>query len=253
MAPRDTGRTRCPRVTSTIVAVAIVFALVVVLGACGGAGAGSSEAKADRGEGAIGGRPPHALERLESDAEDLVDVVPTGRWDRVRAKTADLDATWRTYRPRAAEDGADPAQLTRLDTALVGLTGAARAQQPDRVLQGSNDVSSVVVELFGLYDVVRPVDLGRLDVVGRQIVLDAGRHDIPAAAAQVERVRSIWEGSLRARVLGHHGAAVAADMDATVAALRRAATDADVDALRKHADALLELVDTMEGLPWTAK
>lgn len=230
---------------------AVLIALVAALAACGS----SSPAATTRNPTSAGGhgdavteRVPKALTGLEADAEDVGDVVPHGRWDRVRADARKLAATWRSYRAHAVADGATAAVVGQLDAAIARLGGAAQAHTAPEALQAANDVSASVVELFALYRTAEPLDVARLDVVGRQIVLDVDRRDDAGTRAEVRRVQAIWTGGLRASVLGHDGRRVAAHMDATVDALRHAVGVPDAGALRAETAVMLEIVDDMEAL-----
>jgi hypothetical protein len=227
--------------------VLAVAALAMAVAACAGSTSRAGENEAPDGGASTRSEVPRTLQHIEAGAEDVADFVPHAQWSRVRADVAKLTADWRTYRGRAGADGATPAQLAGLDGALGRLRSAADAQRPADALQGSNDVSAVVVELYGLYDSPEPVDLGRLDVVGRQIVLDVDRADLTGAGQQVARSRAVWDG-LRADVLHHDGKQVAARMDTTIGALEHAVRERDGRALRARADALLELVDDTEQL-----
>ena len=139
------------------------------------------------------GQPvPKPLDELEAQSEDVIDVVPGGKWDQVASDVATVDTAWAAYQTQGAADGAPDAILTGMRTAVAALDAASRAQDPTGTMQAANDLSAGVVELYGLYDVGRPVGIGRLDVIGRQIVLDAAAKDqagvqqqIAAATAQV--------------------------------------------------------------------
>lgn len=137
--------------------------------------------QACRGEGSQGAkrssdRPtlPKPLDIIEAQAEDVIDVVPAGQWERVAADVTAVVDAWRAYRPRAAGDGADQSLASRFDSALADLRASAAGKRADQTMQAANDLSAVTVELFALYDIGRPVDIGRLDVIGRQIAFDAG-------------------------------------------------------------------------------
>ena len=48
------------------------------------------------------GQPvPKPLDELEAQSEDLIDIVPGGKWDQVAADVASIDTAWAAYQPRA--------------------------------------------------------------------------------------------------------------------------------------------------------
>lgn len=194
------------------------------------------------------GAVPDPLNTIEAQAEDIIDIVPADRWDGVATDVQTVQANWATYREQALNDGAARDLAARFDQALSDLQTAAQARQPADTMQAANDLSAATVELFGLYDTTHPVDIGRLDVIGRQIVLDADRQDLKAAGVQLDRALGIWDGGLRADIVGHQGQTVADQTEATLAALQTAKADKDFATLTTQAKVLLEVVDAMEGL-----
>jgi hypothetical protein len=191
---------------------------------------------------------PTELSTIEAAAEDIIDVLPHERWRVVARDTRDIGAAWSTYQRRAEADGAGADVMANLTRALSELRYAASTATVPAAAQSANDVSAATVELLGLYDSGVPVDIGRLDVVGRQIVFDVERGDLVAAGDQVQRWASIWRGGLRADVVAHHGRSVAARTDASLNAMERAVAAGQGQALVTQARVGLELVDAMERL-----
>lgn len=224
---------------NALAAIGIAAALVSGLSACDGGGSEGSEGRA---------KVPEPLDTIEAQAEDIIDVVPAGQWDKVDADVATIVEAWGSYRPQALADGAEQALADRFDAALVDLGASADAKEPQETMQAANDLSAATVEFYGLYDTGRPVDIGRLDVIGRQIVLEADRQDVAAAGSQVDKAQAIWDGGLEADVLDHDGKKVAEDTDANLAALQKARAAGDFAALRSRASEFLEIVDDMERL-----
>jgi len=214
------------------------FAVVLVLLAGATAAVGCGD---DADSGSISSQPvPVPLVALEERAEDIIDQVPKARWARIGSDVVVVRRAWDRYGADAR--AVDPGLARRLDGAVRRLDAVTVVEDPSATAQAANDVSAPVVELFGRYASGHPVQVGRLDVIGRQIVIDAQRDDLAAARRQVERARSEWR-SVRASVIAHGGRAVAGRSDATLARLT-AATDRA--ALVRDARVLLELVDGME-------
>ena len=146
------------------------------------------------------GKVPDPLDTIEAQAEDIIDIVPANEWAKVRADVNNVVEAWDEYRARALRDGASQKLVDRFDDALERLRTAADAEQATESMQRANDVSAATVELFGLYDTLFPVDIGRLDVIGRQIVFAADRQDLTDAERQVARAhKAIWDGGLERR------------------------------------------------------
>jgi len=114
-------------------------------------------------------------------------------------------------------------------------------------MQGSNDVSAAVVELFALYNPVIPAGIGRLDVLERQVILDVAAQEYSAALETMTKTRSVWE-HVKPSVLEHDGQEVAAQFEASLEAQAAALDSQEADALTREATDALELVDALERL-----
>jgi hypothetical protein len=206
--------------------------LLVVLGAC------SSSPHAVEA-------PPRALNALEASSEDVIDQVPKGRWARIEHAVSEMQRDWGQYRRSAAT--VDRRQATRLAVALRSLASNAAAHDGIGTTQAANDVSAPVVELLDHYSIGHPVQVGRLDVIGRQVVIDVRRSDDDRVRHDVDGARREWT-ALRRSVERHHGTRVAARTDEVMGGLLAATTALDGRALERNADELLVLVDRMERL-----
>ena len=191
------------------------------------------------------GPVPDALSTLEARAEDVIDLVPDGGWAKIAREVDTMRTTWDGFRATAVRVDTSMADL--IDRALSTLADAAKAKAGAATTQAANDASAPLIELLSHYDVGHPVQVGRLDVIGRQIVIDADGRDLAAAGTRVAAARTEWT-AVRADVLTHDGAKVAARADAALDALQRAVDARDATTVSRKATELLEIVDTMEGL-----
>src|SRR5690349_10080916 len=115
---------------------------------------------------------PNSLITIEAAAEDIIDFAPSGNWDKIGKDVTDIEAAWKTYQPQADGAGAPKEIQTAMDSALAKLKAGSASRDASATMQGSNDVSAAVVELFALYNPKIPADIGRLDVLERQVILD---------------------------------------------------------------------------------
>jgi len=78
-------------------------------------------------------------------------------------------------------------------------------------------VSAAIVDLFTVYRPAMPADVGRLDVIGRQVGLDAAAHDVAAAADDLARMDAVW-ARLKPAIPSNPGAEVVAKFEKSLAA-----------------------------------
>ena len=214
---------------------AMLFA-VAALSACGA-----------RPTSAPSGVVPNALVTIETAAEDIIDLAPGGTWDAIGKDVTDIANAWKSYETQAGKDGVSQELQDAMISAIGNLQTASAAKDAAATMQGSNDVSAAVVEMFALYSPNIPADIGRLDVLERQVILDVAAQDYSAAEINLAKTKSIWE-EVKPSALEHNGQDVAAQFEASLAAQESALTAKDDTALMTEARAGLEIVDALEQL-----
>lgn len=190
---------------------------------------------------------PNSLITIEAAAEDIIDFAPSGDWEKIDKDVADIENAWKTYQPQADTAGAPKEIQTAMASALAKLTAASASKDASATMQGSNDVSAAVVELFALYNPKVPADIGRLDVLERQVILDVAAKDYTAAEKSLATTKSVWE-EVKPTVLEHDGQDVATQFENSLAAQEKALSSKDDATLTNEARDGLEIVDALEGL-----
>ena len=193
------------------------------------------------------GKIPNTLSTIEADAEDIIDFAPQGDWTRIPKDIAEMQSAWQLYLPQASQAAAPQALQAAMNTALQQLQTAAQAQDAAATMQAANDVSAAVVELFALYDSAIPADIGRLDVLGRQILLDVAQGDWAKAEQSLAQTAAVWQ-RVRPSALAQQGDKVVAAYDASLSAQAAWLKTKDREKLIDEANTGLEIVDELEGI-----
>jgi len=193
------------------------------------------------------GKLPAGLVTIEAQAEDIIDVAPGGDWKTIATDIVAISKAWKTYQPQATKDGATQAMLDSFDSALAALQGAATAQDKTGTMQASNDISAVVVDLFDLYHPAIPADVGRLDVLERQVVLDTAAGNFTAVSANLEKIDKIWR-ILKPSILAHNGEETAKQFEESLSIQSKALEAKDIEVITSEAKNALEIVDALEQL-----
>lgn len=214
--------------------------LITLLTACGTQPAPTATA-------AKTGAMPNDLQQIEAAAEDIIDFAPSGNWDKISTDVTDIANAWKTYQPLAGKARASQQLQNAMSAALTRLQAASASKDPVATMQASNDVSAAVVELFALYNPKVPANIGRLDVIERQVILDDARQDYSAVEANLSKAKSVWD-QVKPSALAHNGKAVADQFEASLAAQASALASKDDAALTKEAKNALEIVDALEQL-----
>jgi len=190
---------------------------------------------------------PGSLQTIEAAAEDIIDLAPSGGWDQISTDVTDISNAWESYQQQASKDGASQEIQDAMTTAIGKLQTASAAKDPAATMQGSNDVSAAVVEMFGLYGPKIPAAIGRLDVLERQVILDVAAKDYSAAETNLAKTKSVWE-EVKPSALEHNGRDVAAQFEASLTAQESALAARDDMTLTNEARNGLEIVDALEQL-----
>jgi hypothetical protein len=193
------------------------------------------------------GTVPDDLQTIEAAAEDIIDFAPSGNWDRINQDVTEIESAWKIYEFQAEKDGASSEIEAAMNSALSELQTATASKDASATMQGSNNVSAAVVELFALYNPRVPADIGRLDVLERQVILDIAAKDYAAAQGSLADTKSVWE-EVKPSVLEHNGKDVAAEFEASLAAQESALDAQEADTLTEEAKNGLEIVDALERL-----
>ena len=242
----STDRAGKPRHVLRTTAVAAMAAIALLAPGAGPASATAVSCRAAATHAQSTTPPPKPLLTIEEQAEDIGDRVPGKGWPRIAADVKTIKAAWARFQTRAKADGVSTATIADFDGALARLTAAAKAKNGPDTSQGANDISRVTVELFGSYKLHAPVQVGRLDVIGRQIELDLEANNPDGVTQQIDAARAQWE-AIRADV-ATRSAAVPTQVDATLDALGEAQHAGNTRLLHAETRVLLELVDSIEEL-----
>ena len=218
----------------------VIFIMIALLAACG---VQPAQPASTTNTGTV----PNELQTIEAAAEDIIDFAPSGNWDKISADVTDMANAWNSYQPQVDTSGASQELQDAMTSALTQLQAASASKDAAATMQASNDVSAAVVELFALYNPKIPVDIGRLDVLERQVILDIAAQDYTAAEASLAKAKSAWE-RVKASALDHNGKEVADQFEASLVAQASALASKDNVTLTDAAKAALEIVDLLERL-----
>jgi hypothetical protein len=222
-----------------IIALLALLVLPVAL-ACDASGGGSGEQGVDSGTTAV----PATVLDIEADAEDAIDMVFAGNWVRVASDADSIAENWSDF--TASEEGADvnEEQRAEMARAILALYTSASAEDGLAARQAANDVSKVIVDVFDLFDVTIPTDIGRLDWLERQVIIDAERQNWDAVRGDLDETRAKFD-HVRDDVSEKGGDKEVSDYEASLTRQDELAASQDA-AIIDEATVALELVDELE-------
>jgi len=193
------------------------------------------------------GSVPESLNTLEVQAEDIIDAVPGGDWKKVTADVAAIDTAWQAYQAQAKNDHIPQPFQDALAAALDGLQKTSAAKDAPGTLQAANDLTAAVLDFVTVYHPAEPTDLGWLDVLERQVMLDSAVDDWSAAADSLAKTSAVWS-RLTPVILAHNGSDAATQFENSLTAQQQALSNENRESLTTEATNSLELVDALEKL-----
>ena len=175
------------------------------------------------------GPVPADLATVSTGADELFEQAPEKAWDAIKATSDSMTIAWDKHR------AGDVPELvaTQMDVALDALGSAIDGKDPSAVMQAALDVGDASTDLELQFRTPADVDLDRLDLWARQVLVDAAAGEDALVSGDVVILETI-----RDRVVHAAEAAIRAQIEASVAALRVAADAGDLDAATESAEAL---------------
>ncbi len=181
---------------------------------------------------------PAALSGSAELAENVYDAVWQKDWKTADAKFQQLE------RSAAQAEQAGSGSATEIKDKVGQLKDALHAKKRTESLRTSNQLTDLFTSAMRPYQNNMPVDVMKLDYLGRRLQVDAATHDLRAARLTVREIDKSWEG-VRPAVEGSNGKAEAANFAALVKKMEVAPNTKRMAALAKDA---LAQVDKLEGV-----
>jgi hypothetical protein len=179
---------------------------------------------------ALPGPTPPQLTRMTTAALAAFDTAGREDWTGGGAAHETVQKSWQAYR-----SGQVPPMLKKeTDTAVAALTAAVREEEPEDARQAALDVAQASLDLQLRYRPVHEIDLARLTLWARQLLIDTAAAEPGDIAGDAETLKWVW-----ARVRHAVPPAAATRVDARLRDLQGAAREGNVEAAAKTAPALL--------------
>lgn len=176
-------------------------------------------------------------------AENAYDAARDGDWPTATRKVAALrDATKRLKSDPGQADDKVRSSLNDLATQLDRLQAAIGAKDRLAAMKAANRMTLTVAEATEPFHPTIPVDVTRLDYLGRELEIGVAEKDAARLSSTARAVDQTWSG-LRADILKHGGEKEARAFAALVSKVTAARTVADYAAVVKP---ILDEVDNLE-------
>jgi hypothetical protein len=191
------------------------------------------------------GSVPRTLDAVESGAEDTIDFAHQGSRAKVVRTARELQRDLDPASSDLRKAGVESDRIAALEARVRVLQSLAPHGDFDRISLAANQISALMPEFFGRYDVPVPPDVLELDYLDREAQLRSIVGDADTVSSAVQQLASTWS-DLRRRVIDAGGRRLAARFSRHVELMRQKARTPKSRALQREAAVGLELVDELE-------
>ena len=188
---------------------------------------------------------PDSLTDAGEFAENIYDHARDGDWPAATKKLASLRSALAQFKTDLAKPTAEQQkQLASLDPQMATVEKAIAAKQKQDATREANQLTLTLAQLSAPFHPKIPLDVTRLDYLGRELEIWAAVPDAQKLKATADEIAATWS-RLRADVVAHNGAKQADIFGALVAKASAAKSTAEYAAVTKP---ILDEVDNLENV-----
>jgi hypothetical protein len=223
-----------------IISLLIFTSLVLLLCSCQSKSIGSKEPTKSTKT-----TSPSQIDTIESDAEDIITDITSSKWSESQSKVTEIKNNFTTLKPKLEAAGVTTDVIDSLGSTISALESAVNASNSYESRKQANQISKYIPDIYDYYTVSLPTDIGRLDYLGREIILNAENSDWSSAGTNYDTASSLWRG-LKSQLKS----AYSKDSDnfqSNMDSLKIAINNNDSSLTTDQANILLENVDVLEN------
>lgn len=188
--------------------------------------------------------PPTKLNSIESNAEDVMDDITGDDWAAAQTRVYTIKSDYANLKPIMKSSKISTKTIEGLNTAINNLeTAVSKKKSYDSRVQ-ANQILKYIPDIADSYATTIPTDIGRLDYLGRELVLNAENSDWSSASNNYETTNKLWK-NVSSKLSSNYKN----DIDSfqnNMVSLKDAIDKKDTVLTTTQANALLENVDVLE-------
>ncbi len=185
--------------------------------------------------------PPRSLADAGEYSENVYDMAKAGDWNQAAAKLALLiHSVGQLKNDLRSQDN----QVVQMDATLAKLSLAVSSKDRRSAMKESNQMTLAVADIQASYKLEVPVEITKLDYLGRELEIWAAEKDIKKLQDTTAAMRQAWD-TVRPAVESNHGSAEAKAFSALLGKVEKARSAAEYGRL---AGLVLDEVDNLENV-----
>lgn len=189
---------------------------------------------------------PHNAHFIAEKAEDVIDYYLKGDWTGAQTIVDSMGTKEKSVIAILQENQVSTSLIDNFCYFMLRLkTLTQQKREPIQASLVANQVTNLLIDLQEHYAHQVPLQVARMDYLGREVVLLAQvKQDFGLLSRRIAELNRVWT-SLRPTILKKKGLTVASQLDKIVGEMQK---NASRPQLVKQGNTILDLVDELEAL-----
>ncbi len=190
---------------------------------------------------------PTAIYNTGEAAEDLVDFAQAGNWKEIKIKINTIDDLYKAYRSEVLSNKLSSQLLDFYSMYIEQLNSSLKSKNSKDIAFAANQITGIGVDFSSHFKQKIPAEIGRLDYLGRELLLEAHDNNLTAIDRRLGDVDYTWQ-SIKPDILAHHGVKQAAVFEKLVSEIKSLKNKPVSSEYNKFVNKYSDHIDKLEKL-----
>jgi mannose/fructose/N-acetylgalactosamine-specific phosphotransferase system component IIB len=189
---------------------------------------------------------PKEVHFVAEKAEDLIDFLLNRQWTKAESAVNSIVPNEKKVEDEILKDRLPLSTADEFSYLIFRLREMVKERkQPVQAALVANQITNLLIDLERAYPQTIPIDIGRIDYLGREIVLlSQTLHGSDLLNKRVIQLEDVWS-RLKPTIEKKKGGKIILQMDQAIASLKRESSPLKI---KNNCNRILDLVDNMEAL-----
>lgn len=190
---------------------------------------------------------PKVMYNTGEAAEDLVDFAQSGNWKEIKIKINTIDNLYKAYRSEVLSNKLSFQLLDFYSMYVEQLNSALKAKNSDQIAFAANQITGIGADFSSHFKQRVPAEIGRLDYLGREILLEASNNNLTAINRRLGDIDYTWQ-NIKPEILTHWGNNQAAVFEKLVSEIKLLKDKPNSSEYKKIVNKYSDQIDNLEKL-----
>lgn len=189
---------------------------------------------------------PKEVQLVAEKAENVIDFLLKKEWTEAQSAIDVIVRNETKVEDEMLDKGLSLSTVNRFRYLISRLRALAKERnEPIRAALNANQITALLIDLQDCYPQTTPLDISRIDYLGREIVLLSHiSNSSDALNKPIIQLQDVWN-TLKPTIQKHKGGGIILQMDQVISNLKKESSRSKI---KKDGNRILDLVDDMEAL-----